>query len=41
MELSVKRVYATQKEDLKNAEVITKSRFYERIGKKQPLTRIR
>ena len=31
MELSVKKVYATQKEDLKNAVVITKSHFYERI----------
>lgn len=36
MESSVKRVYATQKEDLKNAEVLTKSHFYERIDKKQP-----
>ena len=34
MELSVKRVYATQKEDLKHAEVMTKSHFYERIDKK-------
>ena len=31
MELSVKKVYATQKEDLKNAEVMIKSHFYERI----------
>ena len=34
MESSVKRVNATQKEELKNAEVITKSHFYERIDKK-------
>ena len=34
MELSVKRVYATQKEDLKHAEVMTKSHFCERIDKK-------
>lgn len=35
MESSVKRVNATQKEVItQNAEVITKSHFYERIDKK-------
>ena len=34
MESSVNRVNATQKEDLKTAEVINKSHFYKRIDKK-------